>query len=118
MPEWGTVASLGLGLAALVTALGSWFKIRADADTGIGSMALAMVKEVRLDVDKLKVENKALQAENDQLRADLDAMQTRLEDKDRQITELLDGVATLCTQVRQAGAQPWFVPKKKGEGAI
>jgi hypothetical protein len=118
MPEWGTVASLGLGLAALVTAIGTWIKIRADADTGIASMALAMVKEVRLDVDKLKLENKALQAENDQLRKDLDAMQERLEDKDRQITELLDGVATLCTQVKQQGMQPWFVPKNKGKGGV
>jgi hypothetical protein len=129
MPEWGTVASLGLGLAALVTALGSWFKIRADADTSIASMALAMVKEVRLDVERLKIENAAkdteiagLRTDNEKLRErvrlDLAAMEDRMEVKDREIKRLLAGVSVLCTQVVALGQEPMFRPGRRGEGGV
>jgi septal ring factor EnvC (AmiA/AmiB activator) len=118
MPEWGTVASIILALAAFVTAVFSRIKLNADADVSIAKQAMDMVKEVRLDVERLKAEAAVKDKQIESLQKALDDMEARMVAKDKQIEQLLAGVGVLCIQVKALGQEPMFRPSQKGEGAM
>jgi hypothetical protein len=134
--EWGTVASIILAIATLVTVVTGIPKMRAEAvklageaSNNSGELALRIAQELRLDVERLKTEaaikdRQIAELRTDtetltvKIRIDLDAMEARMEAKDKEIKRLLAGVSVLCTQVVALGQEPMFRPGRRGEGAI
>jgi predicted nucleic acid-binding Zn-ribbon protein len=117
----------GGGLAvSLITAWNARKKVAADTLSVLSDSAMKQVDQMmkRLDqlqaiVDRLTAEGAAKDLKIEALEMALGDMKAKLEAKDRQIERLLEGVATLCTQVRQQGQEPWWDPtKKRGEGGI